>query len=102
MQVAIYARVSTLNQQQEGTIASQIQLLRQHVQQQGWALLPEHEYIDDGVSGGRLDRPASTGCATVRNAVNSTLSLSSRLTGSRARMPISGCSSRSSGSSIRR
>ncbi|MGH9847209.1 MAG: recombinase family protein [Blastocatellia bacterium] len=58
MQVAIYARVSTLTQQQEGTIASQIQLLKQHVQQQGWALLPEHEYIDDGFSGGRLDRPA--------------------------------------------
>jgi site-specific DNA recombinase len=58
MQVAIYARVSTLNQQQEGTIASQVQLLKQHIRQQGWALLPEHEYIDDGVSGGRLDRPA--------------------------------------------
>jgi site-specific DNA recombinase len=58
MQVAIYARVSTLTQQQEGTIASQIQLLKQHVQQQGWLLLPEHEYIDDGFSGGRLDRPA--------------------------------------------
>ena len=43
MQVAIYARVSTLNQQQEGTIASQIQLLKHHVQQQGWLLLPEHE-----------------------------------------------------------
>lgn len=58
MQVAIYARVSTLNQQQEGTIASQIQLLKQHILQQSWALLPEHEYIDDGISGARLDRPA--------------------------------------------
>jgi site-specific DNA recombinase len=58
MQVALYARVSTPNQQQEGTISSQIQLLKQHIQQQQWALLPEHEYIDDGVSGARLDRPA--------------------------------------------
>lgn len=58
MQVAIYARVSTLNQQQEGTIASQIQALKQHVQQQSWSLLPEHEFIDDGFSGSRLDRPA--------------------------------------------
>jgi site-specific DNA recombinase len=58
MQVAIYARVSTLNQQQEGTIASQVQLLKQHVQQQGWSLLPEHEFLDDGFSGPRLDRPA--------------------------------------------
>jgi len=58
MQVAIYTRVSTLNQQQEGTIASQIQLLKQHIQQQSWSLLPEHEFLDEGVSGARLDRPA--------------------------------------------
>jgi site-specific DNA recombinase len=58
MQIAIYARVSTLNQQQEGTIASQVQLLKQHIQQQSWSLLPEHEFLDEGVSGSRLDRPA--------------------------------------------
>src|SRR5262249_43258739 len=58
MQVAIYARVSTLNQQQEGTIASQVRLLKQHVHQQNWSLLPEHEFLDEGVSGARLDRPA--------------------------------------------
>jgi site-specific DNA recombinase len=33
-------------------------MLKQHMQHQGWALLPEHEYIDDGISGARLDRPA--------------------------------------------
>ena len=27
-------------------------------QHHGWSLLPEHEYIDDGISGARLDRPA--------------------------------------------
>ena len=53
MQVAIYARVSTLNQQQEGTIASQVQALKQHVQERGWGLLPEHEFLDEGVSGAR-------------------------------------------------
>ncbi len=58
MQVAIYARVSTLNQQQEGTIASQVQLLKQHIRQQNWSLLPEHEFLDEGISGARLDRPA--------------------------------------------
>lgn len=58
MQVATYARVSTLNQQQEGTIASQVRLLKQHLQQQGWSLLPEHEFLDEGVSGTRFDRPA--------------------------------------------
>jgi site-specific DNA recombinase len=58
MQVALYARVSTPHQQQEGTIDSQVRSLKLYIQQQGWTLLPEHEYIDDGVSGARLDRPA--------------------------------------------
>jgi site-specific DNA recombinase len=26
--------------------------------QQGWSLLPDHEYLDEGISGARLDRPA--------------------------------------------
>jgi DNA invertase Pin-like site-specific DNA recombinase len=51
MQVALYARVSTSQQQQEGTIESQWRSLQQHIQHHGWALLPVHEYIDDGVSG---------------------------------------------------
>ena len=55
---ALYARVSTSQQQQEGSIESQRRALQQHVQHQGWVLLPVHEYIDDGVSGARLDRPA--------------------------------------------
>jgi site-specific DNA recombinase len=58
MQVALYARVSTPNQQQEGTIVSQVHSLRLYIQQQGWSLLPTYEYIDEGVSGARLDRPA--------------------------------------------
>src|SRR5262249_60909693 len=58
MQVALYARVSTPNQQQEGTITSQVQSLHLYIRQQGWSLLPEHEYIEEGISGARLDRPA--------------------------------------------
>jgi site-specific DNA recombinase len=58
MQVALYARVSTPNQQQEGTIASQVQSLHLYIRQHEWSLLPTHEYIDEGVSGARLDRPA--------------------------------------------
>src|SRR5262244_2160108 len=57
MQVAYYARVST-HQQHEGTIESQQHSLKYYIQSQEWSLLPEHEYIDDGVSGARLDRPA--------------------------------------------
>jgi site-specific DNA recombinase len=58
MQVALYARVSTPNQQQEGTISSQVQSLHLYIRQQGWSLLPTHEYIEEGISGARLDRPA--------------------------------------------
>jgi site-specific DNA recombinase len=58
MQVALYARVSTPNQQQEGTIISQVASLKHYIQQQDWSLLPAHEFLDEGISGTRLDRPA--------------------------------------------
>jgi site-specific DNA recombinase len=58
MQVALYARVSTPHQQQEGTIASQVRSLHHHIHQQGWSLLPDHAFLDEGISGARLDRPA--------------------------------------------
>jgi DNA invertase Pin-like site-specific DNA recombinase len=51
MEVALYARVSTSQQQHEGTIASQWRALKHHIQHHGWSLLPEHEYSDDGISG---------------------------------------------------
>jgi site-specific DNA recombinase len=58
MQVALYARGSTPHQQQERTIASQLHTLNHDIQQQGGSLLPKHEYLDEGISGSRLDRPA--------------------------------------------
>jgi site-specific DNA recombinase len=58
MQVALYARVSTVTQSQDETITSQVQTLKRYIHQQGWSLLPAHEFLDDGVSGARLDRPA--------------------------------------------
>jgi site-specific DNA recombinase len=58
MQVASSARVSTPNQQQESTIASQVQWLHRSIQPQGWSLLPEHDSRDEGISEARLDRPA--------------------------------------------
>jgi DNA invertase Pin-like site-specific DNA recombinase len=42
MEVAYYARVSTIQQQHEGTIESQRRLLKQHMQHHTWSLLPEH------------------------------------------------------------
>jgi len=42
MPVAYDARVSTNQQQHEGTIESQRGVLKHYMQQQHWALLPEH------------------------------------------------------------
>jgi site-specific DNA recombinase len=58
MEGALYARVSTPNPHPEGTIASQVPSLPLYIQPQGWSLLPTHEYIEEGGSGARLDRPA--------------------------------------------
>ena len=43
MEVALYARVSTPNQHQEGTIASPVQSLHRYIQQQGGSLLATPE-----------------------------------------------------------
>lgn len=61
MRASIYARVSGARQEQEQTIASQLDQLRTFVQQRGWTLDERHVFADDGVSGARLDRPALDG-----------------------------------------
>jgi site-specific DNA recombinase len=55
MRAALYARVSTERQAERGTIGSQLQLLRERLAAAGDELVGE--YIDDGHSGARLDRP---------------------------------------------
>jgi site-specific DNA recombinase len=55
--IAIYARVSTTQQEQQGTIQSQLAALMAYATAQGWAIAPEHTYTDEGYSGARLDRP---------------------------------------------
>ena len=55
MRAALYARVSTERQAERGTIGSQLALLREHVTAAGDELVGE--YVDDGHSGARLDRP---------------------------------------------
>ena len=57
MRVAIYARVSTQHQAQTQTIEQQLERLRAYVKQQGWELLQENIYRDDGISGANLNRP---------------------------------------------
>lgn len=55
---ALYARVSTDQQEREETVASQVDLLQQAAEAHGYAVLPGNVFIDDGISGTRLDRPA--------------------------------------------
>src|SRR6266568_3762089 len=55
---AIYARVSTNNQRAQGTIASQIDELRELAAARGFAVGSELVFCDEGVSGATLVRPA--------------------------------------------
>ena len=56
-QAAIYARVSSEQQAEANTIASQVAALREQVASNGLALSNEMEFIDDGYSGASLVRP---------------------------------------------
>lgn len=55
MRVAIYARVSTEAQEARGTIGSQLETLRSRAAAEGHEVVAE--FLDDGCSGARLDRP---------------------------------------------
>jgi putative DNA-invertase from lambdoid prophage Rac len=52
--IALYARVSTLNGQQEPEM--QLAELREYVIRRGLSI--HHEYVDQGVSGSKESRPA--------------------------------------------
>lgn len=55
--VAIYVRVSTTNQAEEGySIQGQIDSLIKYCEAMGWIIY--EEYTDAGFSGGKIDRPA--------------------------------------------
>jgi len=55
---ALYARVSTLQQEQEATIDSQVAAIENYAQAQGYELVKELYFLDQAVSGAQLDRPA--------------------------------------------
>jgi DNA invertase Pin-like site-specific DNA recombinase len=52
MRVAIYARVSTLDQHTD----NQLEELRRYAHARGWSI--HHEYVDQGISGAKESRPA--------------------------------------------
>jgi site-specific DNA recombinase len=57
MRAAVYARVSTERQEQQGTIASQLDALRRYARERGHEVVEAYVCVDDGYSGTRLDRP---------------------------------------------
>jgi len=56
VRVGLYARVSTERQQERGTVGSQLAALRAAAEADGHEVI--EEFVDDGYSGARLDRPA--------------------------------------------
>jgi site-specific DNA recombinase len=56
VKVGLYARVSTERQQERKTISSQLEALRAATKTDGHEVI--EEFVDDGYSGARLDRPA--------------------------------------------
>lgn len=57
-QAAMYVRVSTRQQKEGETIESQKAILLQYAKQNGFEIIPEWTFEDDGFSGGKLARPA--------------------------------------------
>jgi len=55
---ALYARVSTPQQEQEATIESQVAAVEAYAQANGYNLNPDHYFLDLAVSGAKLSRPA--------------------------------------------
>jgi site-specific DNA recombinase len=58
LRAAIYARVSSDQQAEAGTIASQVDAMKERVSQDGLAIDDELCFLDDGYSGAILARPA--------------------------------------------
>jgi len=58
MEVALYARVSTSQQEEEATIESQVAALEEYARKQDYQVRREHYYLDQAVSGASLVRPA--------------------------------------------
>jgi site-specific DNA recombinase len=58
LRVALYARVSSDHQAEEGTIASQVEALRRRADDDGFPPEEDLQFFDDGHSGSTLLRPA--------------------------------------------
>ena len=54
---ALYARVSSERQKEEQTIGSQTEALKEYAKANGYAVVPEWLFQDEGYSGATLARP---------------------------------------------
>jgi len=55
--VALYARVSTSQQEKEATIKSQIALLLAYAKERDYLVPDEYQFTDQAISGSKLARP---------------------------------------------
>ena len=67
LQAALYARVSSDRQKEEGTIESQLEALRAEAKQRNWNIPEEWIFRDEGYSGANLERP---GLESLRDLVH--------------------------------
>jgi site-specific DNA recombinase len=58
LRAALYARVSSEQQAEAGTIASQVEALEERIRQDDLMVDPEMRFLDEGYSGSTLVRPA--------------------------------------------
>ena len=56
--VALYARVSSVQQAKQATVASQVAALEERAKTDGHVVLPADIFVDEGFSGATLARPA--------------------------------------------
>ena len=64
LRAALYARVSSQQQAEANTIASQVEALQARIRADGLRLEAEFCFVDEGHSGSTLFRPAWSACAT--------------------------------------
>ena len=96
LQVAVYARVSSEQQTEDGTIASQIAALETRVVQDGHRLPAAFRFVDDGYSGATLSAQPWNGCVMRLRRATSSASTSMRPIGWRAASVTKSCCSMSS------
>jgi hypothetical protein len=90
LRVALYARVSSEQQTEQGTIASQVTALEAKIVEDGLHLEPDHRFIDEGYSGATLVRLSNV-CGIGWPPGSSIGFMSIRQIGWLAVMPIKSC-----------